>query len=67
MLPDGTVAGYGSGLVALTRSMRLTRPAFRLLALLPERALAAAYRVVSARRGLLGRLVPDGPAPRRFP
>ena len=27
----------------------------------------AVYRHVSARRELLGRLVPDGPAPRRYP
>jgi hypothetical protein len=27
----------------------------------------ALYRTVSERRDLLGRLVPDGPAPRRFP
>jgi hypothetical protein len=27
----------------------------------------AAYRVVARYRGLFGRLVPDGPAPRRFP
>jgi hypothetical protein len=25
------------------------------------------YRLVARHRGLLGRLVPDGPAPRRFP
>ncbi|HEU4970895.1 MAG TPA: hypothetical protein VFT35_03030 [Gaiellaceae bacterium] len=27
----------------------------------------ALYRAIANRRGLLGRLVPDGPAPRRFP
>ena len=27
----------------------------------------ALYRAVAERRDLLGRLVPDGPAPRRFP
>ena len=27
----------------------------------------ALYRSVAARRDLLGRLVPDGPAPRRYP
>jgi hypothetical protein len=27
----------------------------------------AVYRAVAGRRALLGRLVPDGPAPRRFP
>jgi hypothetical protein len=27
----------------------------------------AAYRFLASHRGLLGRFVPDGPAPRRFP
>jgi hypothetical protein len=27
----------------------------------------AIYRVVAGHRDLIGRLVPDGPAPRRFP
>jgi hypothetical protein len=27
----------------------------------------AVYRALAARRDLLGRLVPDGPAPRRYP
>jgi hypothetical protein len=27
----------------------------------------AVYRALAARRDVLGRLVPDGPAPRRFP
>ena len=27
----------------------------------------AAYRAIAGRRELLGRLVPDGPAPRRYP
>jgi hypothetical protein len=27
----------------------------------------AVYRLIAERRDLLGRLVPDGPAPRRFP
>lgn len=27
----------------------------------------ATYRAIAGRRELLGRLVPDGPAPRRFP
>lgn len=31
------------------------------------RAPDAAYRLVARHRELLGRLVPDGPAPRRYP
>jgi predicted DCC family thiol-disulfide oxidoreductase YuxK len=32
-----------------------------------SRALAPAYAPVARRRGRLGRVVPDGPAPRRYP
>ena len=66
-LPDGSLAGYGAGVVELLRTLRLTRPASRVLEHLPESALDALYRGVAHRRGLLGRLVPDGVAPRRFP
>ena len=65
--PDGSLAGYGAGGVELLRTLRLTRPASRLLEHVPGRALDALYRGVEHRRGLLGRLVPDGAAPRRFP
>ena len=64
-LDDGTLAGRGAGAPALLRSVRLTRPAGRALGLVPERALEAAYDLVAGNRGRLGRLVPDGPAPRR--
>jgi hypothetical protein len=47
--------------------MRLTRPAGRLLAAVPDRVLDALYGPVSRHRSLLGRLVPDGRAPRRYP
>jgi predicted DCC family thiol-disulfide oxidoreductase YuxK len=66
-LPDGTLAGYGAGATELARAMRLTRPAARLLGPVPDGVLDAVYRAVAGRRGALGRLVPDGPAPRRFP
>jgi len=66
-LTDGSLVGYGAGAVALLRAMRLTRPVARVLASLPGRALEAPYGAVAGNRGLLGRVVPDGPAPLRFP
>jgi predicted DCC family thiol-disulfide oxidoreductase YuxK len=65
--PDGTLAGYGAGLPALLRTMRLTRPLGRLLGLVPASALDAAYGLVARNRGRLAKVVPDGPAPRRAP
>jgi hypothetical protein len=67
VLRDGRVVGYGSGLVELARAMRVTRPVSRALARFPEGALDRLYSVLSNRRDLLARVVPDGPAPRRFP
>lgn len=66
-LPDGTLVGRGAGLPALLAAMRATRPAGRVLAHLPTGALDAFYELVARNRGRLGPLVPDGPAPRRFP
>lgn len=63
--PDGTLAGYGAGLPALLRTVRRTRALGRLLGLVPASFLDSAYRLVARNRGRLGRLVPDGPAPRR--
>lgn len=65
--PDGSLTGLGAGVVPLLRAMRLTRPTARLVSLVPDRALDTVYGVVARHRGQLGRLVPDGPAPRRFP
>lgn len=66
-LPDGTLAGAGAGGPALLRSLRLTRPAGRLLARVPTPALETAYALVARNRGRLGRLVPDLPGPRAYP
>jgi predicted DCC family thiol-disulfide oxidoreductase YuxK len=63
--PDGSLAGHGAGLVELAQAMRLTRPVARVLARLPHRTLEAVYAVIARHRSRLGRLVPDGPAPRR--
>jgi predicted DCC family thiol-disulfide oxidoreductase YuxK len=66
-LPDGALAGRGAGVVELLRALRVTRPAGRLLARVPPALLDRLYAALARRRGALGRLVPDGPAPRRFP
>ncbi len=66
-LADGSLVGYGSGGVELLRSTRLTRPAGRLVGAVPDRFLDALYGLIAQHRGLLGRLVADGPAPERFP
>lgn len=64
---DGSVVGYGAGIVPLARSLQLTRPLGRVLAAMPPSLLEAPYRLIARNRRRLGRLVPDGPAPRRFP
>jgi len=65
--PDGSLTGYGSGIPDLLETMGLTRPAGRLLRRVPAGALDALYRVAARNRGALGRLIPDGAAPRRYP
>jgi hypothetical protein len=69
VLPDGTpLAGDRGGGVAILSELALTRPLGRLLRTLHASLLVDALdRSVARRRGRLGRLVPDGPAPRRFP
>lgn len=69
VLRDGTpVPGDSGGGVALFAEVRLTRPLARLL-----RAVRASVfidgldKLVARHRGRLGRFVPEGPAPRRFP
>lgn len=66
-LDDGSLAGYGTGGVELLGAMRLTRPAVRVLRHVPDRALDVLYRSIAGHRNVLGSLVPDGPAPRRYP
>jgi predicted DCC family thiol-disulfide oxidoreductase YuxK len=65
--PDGSLHGFGAGIPRLLGAIRLTRPLGRLLSPLPDGALDAGYGLVARNRGRLGRLVPDGPAPRRRP
>ena len=64
---DGSVVGYGSGASELLSSMSLTRGLGWVVRTVPDRALDAVYRAVARRRGRIGRLVPCGPAPRRYP
>jgi predicted DCC family thiol-disulfide oxidoreductase YuxK len=65
--PDGSLTGYGAGVPELLAATRRGRLLGRLLRLLPSGVLDAGYRLVARNRRRLGRLVPDGPAPRRFP
>ena len=64
---DGSLAGYGAGLSELLGSMWLTRALGRAVSVVPDRALDALYEQTARRRGRLGRVVPRGPAPRRYP
>jgi predicted DCC family thiol-disulfide oxidoreductase YuxK len=67
VLPDGRLAGNGSGIAELTRLLRATRLLARVLERVPPRALDRVYGAVARRRTALGRLVPDRPGPIRFP
>jgi len=69
VLRDGTlVPGDAGGGVALFAEVRLTRPIVRALrALHLVSPIDALDKFVARHRGGLGRLVPDGPAPCRFP
>jgi predicted DCC family thiol-disulfide oxidoreductase YuxK len=64
---NGSIVGDGRGGVELLAAMRLTRGSARLLDLVPDAVLDGAYGLVARNRSLLGRLVPDGVAPRRYP
>jgi predicted DCC family thiol-disulfide oxidoreductase YuxK len=69
ILRNGTpIAGDASGGVALFAEVKLTRPLARAIRALHASALIDALdKVVARQRGRLGRLVPEGPAPRRYP
>jgi hypothetical protein len=67
VLRDGTpVPGDGGGGLLLLSELRLTRPLGMLLRTLHASTLVDGLdRLVARHRRRLGRLVPDGPAPRR--
>ena len=65
--PDGSLVGYGSGVPDLLEAMRLTHSIGRLLGRVPDGVLDTLYALGARNRTALGRLVPDGRAPRRFP
>lgn len=69
VLGDGTpVPGDRGGGVALLSHLRLTRPLGRVLSVTRAAGLVdAGDRLLARHRGRLGRLVPEGPAPRRYP
>jgi hypothetical protein len=69
VLRDGTaIPGDAGGAAALFSEVRWTRPLGRLFrATRASGLLDAVDKVVARHRGCLGRLVPDGPAPRRYP
>ena len=69
VLRDGTLLpGDAGGGVALFAEVRLTRPLGLLLRAVRASALVDALdKVVARHRGRLGRFVPDGPRPRRYP
>jgi hypothetical protein len=69
VLRDGAlVAGDGGGGVVLFREIGITRPLGRFLGACRLSPLVDALDKVLARhRPLLGRFVPDGAAPRRYP
>jgi hypothetical protein len=69
VLRDGrAIPGDGGAGVVLLAEIRLTRPLGRALRTLgASRLVDALDRLVSRHRARLGRLVPDGPAPRRYP
>jgi hypothetical protein len=69
VLRDGTpVAGDAGGALALLAELRLTRWLGRVLQALRLSPLVdAADKLLARHRTRLGRYVPDGPAPRRYP
>jgi hypothetical protein len=69
VLLDGTpIAGDAGGGVALFAEVRLTQPLGRVLRTLHASALLDVLdKVVARNRSRLGRFVPEGPAPRRYP
>lgn len=64
---DGSLSGFGAGAPGLFQAIGVTRPLGDLLGRVPDPMLDRVYGLIARNRGTLGRLVPDGPAPRRYP
>jgi predicted DCC family thiol-disulfide oxidoreductase YuxK len=68
VLPDGRMVSGGEAALGALERLWPTRPLARTAALLhAQRAAEALYALVARNRDRLGCLVPDGPAPRRYP
>ena len=69
VLRDGTpIQGDAGGGVALLCELRLTKPlGWALRVLRGSAVLDELDKLVARHRGRLGRFVPEGPAPRRYP
>ncbi len=68
VLPDGRVLTAGAAALGVLDRLPITRPLARSAALLhAQPAVEALYASVARNRDRLGRLVPDGSAPRRYP
>jgi predicted DCC family thiol-disulfide oxidoreductase YuxK len=67
-LPDGRMVSAGAAALGVFDRLPATRPLTRSVALLhAQPAAEALYAFVARNRGRLGRLVPDGSAPQRYP
>jgi predicted DCC family thiol-disulfide oxidoreductase YuxK len=68
VLPGGPLLSAGAATLGVLEELPATRPLARSVALLhAEPVVEALYALVAENRDLLGRLVPDGAAPRRYP
>jgi predicted DCC family thiol-disulfide oxidoreductase YuxK len=68
VLPGGRLLSAGAATLGVLEQLPATRPLARSVALLHADPVAEAlYALVAHNRDRLGRLVPDGPAPRRYP
>jgi len=68
VLPDGSVLSAGRATLAALELLPATRPlAWAVEMLRAQTAVEALYCFIARNRERLGGLVPDGPAPRRFP
>lgn len=68
VLPDGSVLSAGCAALGALELLPATRPlALAAKRLRAQGAIEALYDFIARNRGRLGRLVPDGSAPRRLP